>query len=176
MQQFPGLNIQFSVVGSEMAGDRPGKVSFVKVFLLESDAETLDRLAALRLHDRNHQGRIDSSREKCAHGYVGDHLLRHRSLQQSMQPMSGFVFAAFKGMSHSNLSRAFGRPVGRRGGCFPIATVRQRQSQRTTGRQLKSVLIDAERRRDVPMPNQERQRTAINAASPTRMSTECLQF
>src|SRR2546428_3854253 len=99
------------MVSSKMAGDRLGTVGFVKVLLFESDTEALNGPPALRLHDGYHQRRIDSPRKEGVNGHICDHLLRHRLLQQSKQPISFLLFAAFKGTSRSSLSHGLSRPV-----------------------------------------------------------------
>ena len=68
-----------------MRGDLAGLGRFVERVFPEADREGANRLARLRLHQRDDGGGIDSAGQKCPERHIGQALTLDRDRQQPLQ-------------------------------------------------------------------------------------------
>ncbi len=86
------FNDQFGVLRVKVIGHGTRVIGFVVIRVAESDREGSDRPVRARLHQRDHEGRIDPAGEKRAEGNIGHHLPSGGIEQQGLEVVDKIVF------------------------------------------------------------------------------------
>ena len=155
-----------------MTGYGLRKRCLVKAVLMESNAERFDRPPTLRLHQRDHEGGIYAPRKEGTQWNIRHHLLGDCPEQQRYQPLARLRIGTVKRMGGSRFRNRLQRPVRLRQRRILGADLGFGQRETIARRQFVNIFIDAKRRRDVTIADQQRQRVAVHAAVPRRVSPE----
>ncbi len=165
-------HVELGVLGTEVAGDLLRMLGLVVALLVEADGEGLHRPRRELLHQRHHGRRIDPAREEGAKRDVGDHLLGDGRFELLPEPVDRLVRGQRKRVGDPGLGDPGARPIfldARIGG---PGLERQEAARRKLG----DAAVDRERRRDVIVAKQQRQRLAVDVADEVRMLGQRLEL
>ena len=178
VQPVPRRHVQLGVLGSQMAGHRPGVLRLVVTGLLEPDREGPHRAVRLRLHQRDDGRRVDPAGQEGAERDVRGHLPADRLDQQAAQGVRRLFGRAFERLRAPRRDDVPQRPVRLRFRQFAGALPRPAGGDpdvRARG-QFSYPLVNRPGRRDVEVPEQQGQRAAVDVSGERGMRGERLQL
>ena len=144
-------DLEWHVIGAEMAGDRRGLGRLVEGAVGEADGEGPDRTVAVSLHEGDHQARVDAAGEERADRYVRDHACGDRLGEDRLELVGHLLGGAVDRFGARLLDGLPCRPVGPererapRGG-RPVG------GRELAGEQLRDPAVDRVRRRHAVVP------------------------
>ena len=145
IQSVLGSDVQFSVFGAQVLGDRFGVRGFVELFLMESDAEGPDPLCLARLHQRHDERGVEPPRQECPEWDIGDHLLFDGPLHDRFELIDGLVHRSCKRIRLTRLQGLHERPIRQRSRQLLLLQLGQTHGQDGAWRQFLHLLEDGVR-------------------------------
>ena len=111
VENVPWRRLELRVIGAEARGDLSREHPFVVLHIGKTDGKGAHRLRGARLHERNDERRIGSTRQKSPHRDVGQHATPYGVAQQRVQRRLGFGVAAGHGVGDAAAGDAPEIPV-----------------------------------------------------------------